>query len=72
MMLREVHFLIDAGLSTGTGQGARTEPAWLTAYPEDETDWRGRATIILPGEAEAGSVGDECANTSQQGLAPGS
>jgi len=64
MMLREVHFLIDAGLSTGTGQGARTEPAWLTAYPEDETDW--------PGEAEAGSAGDECANTSQQGLAPGS
>lgn len=29
----------------------------MTGYPEVETDGRGGATMILPGETEAGSAG---------------
>jgi hypothetical protein len=31
----------------------------MTVYPEVETDGRGGATMILPGETEAGSAGTQ-------------
>jgi hypothetical protein len=34
-----------------------TDSGWMTAHPEVETDGRGGATMILPGETEAGSAG---------------